>query len=215
MCLNYSPEVACDSLPPSPDFSWLCQVDAYFTATSVKWGVGRGWGVPEWRGLWLGCATWVTGSFFFSYWWFFFFWLSYTTCEILVPWPENEPASSAVHVQSPNHWTAREFPGYWLLLPEGLTLKASCVLVDRCPLRGEDTSLPGCKFFQNIIQSPVLTCSRGSLLGLPRFPACCGQSCPAAHHWGSEQSPGLAAITPTSSLSAATVWKQIIWALSL
>ena len=28
---------------------------------------------------------------------------------ILVPWPEIEPASSAVRAWSPNHWTTREF----------------------------------------------------------------------------------------------------------
>ena len=74
------------------------------------------------RGSWVVGV--VIGLGHLGYWFFFsflnlfvFFWLSCTTCGILVPWSENEPASSAVNVQSPNHWTAREFPDYWLLLP--------------------------------------------------------------------------------------------------
>ena len=31
-------------------------------------------------------------------------------CGILIPWPGIEPMPSAVKVQNPNHWTAREFP---------------------------------------------------------------------------------------------------------
>ena len=31
-------------------------------------------------------------------------------CGILVPQPGIEPRPSAVRVQSPNHWAAREFP---------------------------------------------------------------------------------------------------------
>ena len=31
-------------------------------------------------------------------------------CGILVPQPGTEPGLSAVNVQSPNHWVAREFP---------------------------------------------------------------------------------------------------------
>ena len=37
---------------------------------------------------------------------FFFFWPR----GILVPWPGIEPVPPAVEAQSPNHWTAREFP---------------------------------------------------------------------------------------------------------
>ena len=33
-----------------------------------------------------------------------------TACWILVPWPGSEPMPPAVEAQSPNHWTAREFP---------------------------------------------------------------------------------------------------------
>ena len=40
----------------------------------------------------------------------FVFWLHSEACRILVPQPGIEPAPSAVRVQSPNHWTAREFP---------------------------------------------------------------------------------------------------------
>ena len=40
----------------------------------------------------------------------FLFWPCCTTCGILVPQPGTEPELLAVKAQSPNHWTAREFP---------------------------------------------------------------------------------------------------------
>ena len=46
-------------------------------------------------------------SFFCS---FVVFWLCRTACGILVPLSGIEPGPSAVRAQSPNHWTAREFP---------------------------------------------------------------------------------------------------------
>ena len=39
---------------------------------------------------------------------FFSSWLCCMACEILVPRPGTEPGPSAVRVQSPNHWAARE-----------------------------------------------------------------------------------------------------------
>ena len=44
-----------------------------------------------------------------------FFWPCCATCGILVPRPGFEPVPPAVEVQSPNHWTAREFPSFTLL----------------------------------------------------------------------------------------------------
>ena len=41
---------------------------------------------------------------------FFFFWPHRKACGISVPQSGIEPAPSAVKVQSPNHWTSREFP---------------------------------------------------------------------------------------------------------
>ena len=41
---------------------------------------------------------------------FFFFWPRHVACGILVPQPGIEPGPSALKVQSPNHWTTREFP---------------------------------------------------------------------------------------------------------
>ena len=41
---------------------------------------------------------------------FFFFWSCREACEILVLRPGIEPVPLAVEAQSPNHWTAREFP---------------------------------------------------------------------------------------------------------
>ena len=35
-----------------------------------------------------------------------------TACGILVPQPGMEPMPPAVEARSPNHWTAREAPGY-------------------------------------------------------------------------------------------------------
>ena len=40
---------------------------------------------------------------------FFFFWVCAMAYGILVPWPGIKPGPSAVRVQSPNHWTSREF----------------------------------------------------------------------------------------------------------
>ena len=41
---------------------------------------------------------------------FFFFWLHHTACRIIAPQPGTEPGPLAVRLQSPNHWTTREFP---------------------------------------------------------------------------------------------------------
>ena len=41
---------------------------------------------------------------------FFFFFLCHPACGILVPQPGMEPVPLAGEVQSPNHWTASEFP---------------------------------------------------------------------------------------------------------
>ena len=43
----------------------------------------------------------------------FVFWPYHMTCEILVPQPGIELWPSAVRTQSSNHWTTREFPGYF------------------------------------------------------------------------------------------------------
>ena len=37
-------------------------------------------------------------------------------CGILVLWPGIEPGASAVRAPSPNHWTTREFSGFYLKL---------------------------------------------------------------------------------------------------
>ena len=41
---------------------------------------------------------------------YFIFWLCCSACGILVPLPGIKPASSALEVQSLNHWTTREIP---------------------------------------------------------------------------------------------------------
>ena len=41
---------------------------------------------------------------------FFFFWSCHLACGISVPWSEIEPWPLAVRVQSPDHWSIREFP---------------------------------------------------------------------------------------------------------
>ena len=43
---------------------------------------------------------------------YLFIWLLCTACGIIVPWLGIEPWPPAVKVQSPNHWTTREFPYY-------------------------------------------------------------------------------------------------------
>ena len=45
---------------------------------------------------------------------YLFFGSRHTACRILVLWPGTRPRSSAVKVQSPNHWTTREFPLFML-----------------------------------------------------------------------------------------------------
>lgn len=40
----------------------------------------------------------------------FFFWLPYSACRLLVPQIGVEPMPPAVDMQSPNHWSAQEFP---------------------------------------------------------------------------------------------------------
>ena len=42
------------------------------------------------------------------------FWQCCVACGILVPWSGIEPRPSTVRAWSPNHWTAREFPGHTL-----------------------------------------------------------------------------------------------------
>ena len=41
-------------------------------------------------------------------------WLTDVACGILVLWPGIKPRLSAVEIQSPNHWTAREFPQIYI-----------------------------------------------------------------------------------------------------
>ena len=58
---------------------------------------------------------------------FFCFWPCHAACGILVPQPGIEPMPPAVEVQSPNHWTAREFPAVLLITVQkafGLTMWA-------------------------------------------------------------------------------------------
>ena len=46
---------------------------------------------------------------------FFSFWLHYLVCEFVIPQPGIKPKSSTVKAQSANHWTAGEFPIWYLL----------------------------------------------------------------------------------------------------
>ena len=48
----------------------------------------------------------------FSHFILLFFWPRHVACEILVPHPGIEPGPTAVKARSPNHWTARGFPGF-------------------------------------------------------------------------------------------------------
>ena len=49
-------------------------------------------------------------------WYWFFVVVGHLSCGILVPWLEIEPWPSVVNLQSPNHWTTREFPSCVILL---------------------------------------------------------------------------------------------------
>ena len=58
---------------------------------------------------------------------------------ILVPWPENKAASSALGVQSLNHWTTREVPQeHFNDLPLGTSLVAQWLRL--CALHAGDPS---------------------------------------------------------------------------
>ena len=61
----------------------------------------------------------ISFLFIFIYLFIYLFWPRHTACGILVPRPGIEP--SAVKVQSPNHWTTREFPSF---LPINISLYA-------------------------------------------------------------------------------------------
>ena len=43
------------------------------------------------------------------------FWPCHAACGILVTWPGIKSRPLAVDVQSPNHWTAREFPNFYTI----------------------------------------------------------------------------------------------------
>ena len=65
---------------------------------------------------------------------FFFFLAARKACGILVPWSGIKPEPSAVKVQSPNHWTTREFP-YCAFLHR------TKWVIDLLLVKPEDTSL--------------------------------------------------------------------------
>lgn len=52
------------------------------------------------------CKLRIVFTYLFSY---LFIWPRRVSCGTLVPWPDIEPGPPAVKVQSPNHWTTREF----------------------------------------------------------------------------------------------------------
>ena len=71
------------------------------------------------------CACWSFVSLFWrdvcsSHWPIFFknliFWLCCVACRILFPPPGIEPGPLTVKALRPDHWTAREFPGWFVLL---------------------------------------------------------------------------------------------------
>ena len=78
---------------------------AFSTSIPMKQGIGE----LSWeRSVWVSVSHTCFGLFFFCC--LFVFWPCHMACKILVPWPGTEPGPSAVSVQSPNHWTIREFP---------------------------------------------------------------------------------------------------------
>ena len=62
------------------------------------------------------CVSSLKTGIFKSFALFLSFWPHWTACGMLVPWLGIKPAPSAVRAQSPNHWTAREFPWSTLLI---------------------------------------------------------------------------------------------------
>ena len=80
---------------------------------------------------------------------FFFFWPYPAACGILVPWPGIELMSSALEVQSLNHWTTREVPE--------LCVCVCAKSLQLCPTLCDpmDCSLPGSSV-HGILQTRIL-----------------------------------------------------------
>ena len=105
---------------------------------------------------------------------FFFFGPRHVPCGILVPQPGIEPGPSAVKVQSPNHWAAREVLSNAILLtfllrlfqlwPLGALLVGSCV-----PL-----TYPYCFVFLSTFLLLTLQNAQGSscIFRLPALASC-------------------------------------------
>ena len=72
------------------------------------------------------CRLIFATALFFKFLFIYLFWLCLTACEILIPRPGIEPGPSAVKVQSPNHWTAREYPATALFLTAHNWKKLTC-----------------------------------------------------------------------------------------
>ena len=89
-----------------------------FHIMALLWGFFQIMGV-KWLEQWQDYNKHSINSNYYCYHWeisphthhfFFFFLATLCACRILVPPPAIEPAPLAVKVQSPNHWTTREFP---------------------------------------------------------------------------------------------------------
>ena len=59
--------------------------------------------------------TFLQAHFFYLF--IYLFWPHHSACGILVPWPGIKRISLAVEVQTPIHWTTREFPSNRLQVP--------------------------------------------------------------------------------------------------
>ena len=91
-----------------------------------------------------------TTGFFVCF--FCFVWLRCTACGILVPRTRMEPKAWAVKVQSPDHWTTREFPTVFILSSLKIiisqTRKAFLKLTSLSSVLGVCCWLPGQSDFQ-------------------------------------------------------------------
>ena len=86
------------------------------TLRSSRLVVSSGLLYPCWLSVYLFCQLLSEESWSLFYCVFFvcvgfsFSFFSHTACGIFVPLPGTEPGPSKMRVQSPNHWTTREFP---------------------------------------------------------------------------------------------------------
>ena len=97
----------CDYTHPTDEKNWPSERLGSFSSSPHHWGVKFQVQVQASYTVLLWGLSFIAEVLFC-----WFLWQHCLACGILVPRPGIEPAPSAVRAQSPNHWTAREFPSW-------------------------------------------------------------------------------------------------------